>query len=49
MNTPFSEELKKGVKGLWASLLPCMSSSTTGRVDAIYVVLHNKHEEGNLS
>lgn len=30
MNTPFSDELKKGVKkGLWAPLLPFMKSSTT--------------------
>lgn len=49
MNTPFGDELKKGVKGLWAPLLPFMNSSTTNGVDSMYVPLHNKYEEGNLS
>lgn len=49
MNTPFSDELKKGVKRLWALVLPFMNSSTTSIVDAIYGFLHNIYEEGNLN
>lgn len=45
MNTPFGDELKKGVKGLWAPLLPLRNSSTTSRVDSMYVPLHDKYEE----
>lgn len=49
MNTQFGDELKKGVKGLWASLFPYMNSSVTSGVDSMYVPLHNKYEWGSLS
>lgn len=46
---PFYDELKKGVKSLWALLLPFMTSPAASGVDSMYVPLHNKCEEGNLS